>query len=138
MLPSSLVRTITLRRSSGAEYTTGIDGDSNEARRRATCASIRRQRIVSATRPIMVARVQSLTHRRGPRGLGATVFERGGGFDLAFDLVRRGAFEGAFEEAFLAFLFLAFLTGMMRGNDYSRQGPEQGRCVSVRGARNDQ
>ena len=102
MLPSSLVRTTTLRRSRGAEYTTGIDGASNEARRRTTCASILLHITVADTVAIIIRRMANLTHLRGRYGGGGSIARVAVTF--GFDLARRGPFEGA---------FLAFLTGMM-------------------------
>ena len=97
---------------------TGIEGASKEARRRATCASIRLQKMVSAT-PIMIASgMRNVTHRRGRSGGGGGADRGLAALDFALAFVLRGPLGGPFGGPFGA-AFLAFLTGMMRGNDYS-------------------
>ena len=106
-----------------------MEGASKEARRCATCASIRLQRIVRPTATMIEKRIKNLTHRRGFRGGGIVTTSFAGAAALGFGLARRGVFEGA---------FVAFLTGMMCGNEYSREAPRKGGDLSIRGVRNDQ
>jgi hypothetical protein len=59
--------------------------------------------------------MRNVTHRRGRRGGGGGGADRGlAALGFALALVLLGPFGGPFGVA-----FLAFLTGMMRGNDYS-------------------